>query len=92
MAKTPTTAPPEDQQAGLAAAPSAADAAATTEGTDPPVEPPVEPEPEPEPSTAYEQAVAFQPDPWDQLPEDQEVRDLYLALNGHINFFIKRRA
>lgn len=85
MAKTPTTAPPEDQQAGLAAAPPA-----TTEGTDPPVDPPVDPEPEPD--TPYEQAVAFKPDPWDQLPEDQEVRDLYLALNGHINFFIKRRA
>jgi hypothetical protein len=42
--------------------------------------------------TAYEQALAFKPDPWDQLPDDLEVRSIYLALNGHINFFIKRRA
>jgi len=83
--------PPEDPAPAPAPAPAEEE---TPPPEEPPVDPPVEPpvEPEPEPSTAYEQAVAFQPDPWDQLPADQEVRDLYLALNGHINFFIKRRA
>lgn len=80
MAKTPTT-------AEATAAPEGAglDTAPTTE---PPVEPPVEPEVPP--SSAYDQAVAFQPDPWDQLPEDPEVRDMYLAINGHLPSFLRR--
>jgi hypothetical protein len=90
MAKTPKTAPAEDQQAGLPSAqPADAPVVTTTEGE---VPPDPDPNPEPEPSTAYERAVTFTPDPWDQLPEDQEVRDLYLALNGQVTFFIKRRA
>jgi len=62
---------------------------------DPETKPAPDPEPEPEPEpagSAYEQAVAFEPETWDQLPEDAEVRKVYVALNGHINFFIKRRA
>ncbi len=87
MAKTPTTAPPEDQQAGLAAAPPA-DAAATTEPETPPeggeAVPPVGE------TSAYDQAVAFQPDPWDQLPEDPEVREFYITINGHLPSFLRR--
>jgi hypothetical protein len=84
MAKTPTTKEaPATDQAGLPVEPT------TGETT---IDPPAEPEvPEMELST-YEQALAFKPDPWDQLPDDLEVRSIYLALNGHINFFIKRRA
>jgi hypothetical protein len=60
---------------------------------DPETKPAPDPETEPEPAgSAYEQAVAFEPETWDQLPEDAEVRKVYVALNGHINFFIKRRA
>jgi hypothetical protein len=89
MAKTPTTAGPTDAaQEGLPsgdpAVKPAADETTPPEGGEPEV-------PETELS-AYDQAVAFEPDPWDQLPADPEVRALYLALNGHINFFIKRRA
>lgn len=48
----------------------------------------VEPGPEPEPSSPYDEAVAFKPDPWDQLPEDPEVRRLYLAIHGEIAAFV----
>lgn len=52
----------------------------------------VEPGPDPEPpSSAYEQAVAFKPDPWDQLPSDPEVCRLYLAIHGEVAFFIRTR-
>lgn len=97
MAKRATIVPPEDQQQGLPPEDQqpAADEGETTlpEGGDGEVEPPVEPpvEPGPLPVSAYEQAVAFQPDPWDQLPEDPEVRELYLAINGHLPSFFRHR-
>jgi hypothetical protein len=84
MAKTPTAAASEEPQEGLP------DNKLDPVPTDP--DPPVEPPVDPVPDTPYEQAVAFKPDPWDQLPEDQAVRDIYLALNGQVTFFIKRRA
>lgn len=40
--------------------------------------------------TAYEKAVAFEPAKWDDLPEDHEVRRIYVALNGHIRAYAKR--
>ena len=81
------------------------DAAPATEPTDPPEggEPATPPEdgattppedgeavPPVAELSAYDQAVAFQPDPWDQLPEDPEVRDIYLAINGHLLSFLRR--
>jgi hypothetical protein len=79
---TTTAPPPAETQEGLPST-----EPTTTEGGDAPVEPET---PEIELS-AYDKAVAFKPDPWDQLPEDPEVRAIYLGINGHINFF-KRRA
>ena len=77
---TETTAAPEG--AGL-------DPAANTEPSTEPTEPPTEPEPPVAELSAYEQAEAFKPDPWDQLPEDPEVRRFYLAIHGDVNFFVR---
>jgi hypothetical protein len=52
-------------------------------------EAPTEPAPPIAKLSAYEQAEAFIPDPWDQLPEDPEVRRLYLAIHGDVNFFVR---
>lgn len=104
MAKTPTTTETTAAPTETTAAPEGAglDAAAAT--TDPAPEAPVtlpgeggeggdteggEAVPPVGETSAYEQAEAFQPDPWDQLPEDPEVRRLYLAIHGDVNFFVR---
>lgn len=88
MAKTPTNATTTEatvapEGAGLDAAPAAEEPETPPEGGEP--EPPIGE------TSAYEQTVAFQPDPWDQLPEDPEVRDFYLAINGHLPSFLRHR-
>lgn len=86
MAKSTTPVTTEEAKAapegaGLDAAPAAEEPETLPGGGE--VEPPVEP------SSAYEQAAAFQPDPWDQMPEDPEVMQIYLAINGHLPSFLR---
>ena len=58
----------------------------TTEGTT--QEPPPDAEPVPA-LTPYQLAEAFTPTKWDDLPEDPEVRRLYVAMNGHLRAYAK---